>query len=209
MRIEDLKKLIRYSAILTGALSTFTIVISETPIISTQAYSVFNLSIYITLIFWAFYFRFGWRYRILCKLFDRPDFNGTWFGTVKSDWQDENDMETPEKKFAIVIRQSFLNIHLVTYTNIFEAYSYAETLLLEKERGILKIIYHYTQDPTSIGDDRNREGTAILNVRHSKEKIDGVFWSKSKSNGDIEVKKVSSHHAIDFKHARQLSLGII
>lgn len=153
-------------------------------------------------LFWAVFFRWGWKWPLLKRIFPKPDLNGTWFGTLTSDWTDENGNGIPPLEFAIVLRQSFLYIHATTFTDKFIARSYAESLVLETTRGIKLLAYLYAQDTTSPGEENNREGAAELRVIESTPPVlEGRYWSNSKTNGRIKVSRVSMDYAEEFETA--------
>ena len=60
--------------------------------------------------FWGLYFKYGWKWPILKKMFYRPNIIGTWVGELESDWKDNNGNQIPNKKIFVVIRQNFLRV---------------------------------------------------------------------------------------------------
>ena len=103
------------------------------------------------------------------------------------------------------MRQTLLEIHFTTFTNQFVARSYAETFIVDKERGIKQIAYLYRQDNTCIDDENNRAGATELRlVENSTLKMLGQYWSNSKTNGEIEITRISKQHVDSFNEGMEL-----
>lgn len=155
--------------------------------------------------FWAFHFSLGWKLPLLNKIFYRPNLNGTWYGVLTSDWKDENDKTIEPKDFFIVIRQSFLNIHFTTFTDNFVGVSYSETFYLSKDRGIKNVAYLFRKDTSQNNDEILREGATDLRLIEATEnRLEGIFWSNTKTNGTIKVKFLKDIHVDSFEEALKL-----
>ena len=111
-----------------------------------------------------------------------------------------------EKHFSLVVRQTLFSIHVTSHTDQFSAHSFAESLILEPDRGITLLVYLYGQATTTPGDIGNREGAAELRYIESMTlALKGHFWSNQKTNGTIDVSLVSRKHAEDFDSAEEMS----
>jgi len=161
-----------------------------------------SLSITIITFFWSFYFLYGWKWWLLRKIFYRPNLNGTWQGNFVSDWgKNEGEMGDPND-FFIVIRQNFLRIHFTTYTKTFIGYSYSETLNLKKETGLKNVSYLYRKDTSQSNDDNLREGATelrlIINEANESKKLEGKFWTNTRTQGKISVSFLTDDHLDSF-----------
>lgn len=164
-----------------------------------------SFGISFTTLFWAFFFSYGWRVCGLSQIFYRPNLAGTWSGTLKSDWKDENGRGIDPIEFYIVIRQSFLRIHFTTFTDTFIGTSYSETLSLKKETGLKNVAYLYRKETSQDDDMHLREGATELRLIDSKpRKLEGKYWSNIKTNGNIQVSFISKDIVDSYNDAKAL-----
>ncbi|MFC1758509.1 hypothetical protein ACFL2H_07040 [Planctomycetota bacterium] len=205
---NELKRVIQLSVVGTFVIASLGLLLTKANPFTLSTVRWISGGLTCVTIFWAIFFRWGWKCPVLKQVFPKPDLNGTWFGTLTSDWTDDDGNGVPQLQFAIVIRQSFLHIHATTFTDKFMARSYAESLVLDEKRGIKLIAYLYAQDTTSPGEENNREGAAELRVvEASPTVLDGRYWSNAKTNGRIKVSRVSNGHADDFQTASGMQIG--
>ena len=87
---------------------------------------------------WGLYFCYGWKIQYLNKIIYKTNLNGTWFGNYSSTDLDGNEYQG---EIAIIIRQSFLNINVKSFTDKYLSYSFAETLLHDKDSESNQLIY--------------------------------------------------------------------
>ncbi|MBD2168471.1 hypothetical protein H6G04_29250 [Calothrix membranacea FACHB-236] len=202
MSQDELTRIIQISVVGALAVGLVYVYVQKLSLLSFSALGGFSTGLSVVTLFWVFYFRWGWRWPILSKLFNKPDLNGTWLGTLTSDWKDPNGRGVEPKDFVIVVRQSFLYLHFVTFTDSFIAFSYAERFWTDAERGIKKVVYLYGQDCTTLGEEGNREGATELRVEGEPPLcLIGRYWSNTKTNGRIEVRRISKKHVDSFAEA--------
>lgn len=172
-----------------------------------NVYRGISFSITAITFFWTFYFSLGWKLCLLNKLFYRPNLNGTWIGQLSSDWTDENGTIISPIEFFIVIRQSFLRIHFTTFTKEFVGLSYAETFSLDKDTGLKTVAYMYRKDTSQINEDSLREGAAELRLILSEDakRLEGKYWSNTKTQGKISVSFINHQQVDSFESAKKLS----
>jgi hypothetical protein len=205
---SELKRLIQISVIAACLLAILGILISKAEPFSFATSRWISSALTWVTLFWAFFFRWGWKLHVLRQIFPKPNINGTWVGTLTSDWKDAKGNTVGPLDFVIVIRQSFLHIHATTFTSSFVARTYAESLILDADRGIKEFVYLYAQDSTTPGEENNREGAAELRIVESDTtKLTGRYWSNAKTNGRVEVERVSLKHAEDFQSAMAMRRG--
>lgn len=204
MKEEELKRLIGYTVIF--AITNWVIIILSLDIdlISFDSLQHFGTAISGVTLFWIFYFRWGWKWAPFKFLFYRPDLNGTWIGCFQTDWRDDKGRGVPIGEIALTIRQNFLFIHLTSFTVRHVAYSYAETLILDTDRGIHKIIYLYSQSRTNPGTEGDRQGATELDIfGEAPLELVGNFWTNAKSIGFLKVRRVSKYHTTSFAEAKK------
>lgn len=205
---HELKRVIQISVVATCILAILGILISKADPFSFATSRWISSALTCTILFWAFFFRWGWKLRLLNLIFPKPNINGTWVGKLTSDWKDANGNTVGPLDFVIVVRQSFLHIHATTFTVSFVARTYAESLILDNARGLKQLVYLYAQDKTALGEDNNREGAAELRIVESDTTtLTGRYWSNAKTNGRIEVERVSLKYAEDFQSAMAMRRG--
>lgn len=155
-------------------------------------------------IFWWLFLKWGWQYRPFTLLFHRPNLNGTWIGTLKSDFK-ENGIQVEPRQFCIVVRQTFLSIHIKTYTSTSLGVSYGEALILDKEMGTRTLAYLYRQDSSRIRGGKSQLGGAELRLVLSiVNRLEGRYWTDSKTQGEVSLKFVSEEHVDSFDDAVML-----
>ena len=156
--------------------------------------------------FWTGYFTWFWKWPLLKKIFYRPNVNGTWSGQIFSDWIDTNTgKETAPKDFYVVIRQSFLRIHLTTFTESFVGVSYSENFNLSKEKGLKHISYLYRKDTSITTSGNDHDGGAEIRLIESlTNELKGRYWTSQKTNGKISLVFISNTHVDSFIDAAKL-----
>ena len=147
---------------------------------------------------------------LLDKIFYRPNLNVTWSGKLISDWKDENGNSIAPLDFFIVVRQSFIRIHFTTFTEAFVGISYAETFSLDKETGLKNIAFLYRKDTSQSNDDILKEGATELRLilLDKDKRMEGKYWSNTKTQGSINVDFVNNKQVDSFAGAKKLTKKI-
>lgn len=153
---------------------------------------------------WGFYFKYGWKIPYLNKMLYKKNLNGTWFGTYQS-----KDIETKAEyngEIALKIKQDFLNIGIVSYTQNYTNYSYSEILKYKDESDLHELIYVYSQKTHGKIDLNMRSGTSELELKKidGECKLIGKFWTIHGSVGELDLKMVSKKKVDSFEDARLL-----
>jgi len=204
MKVEDIRRIIQVSVLGVIGVATAKVYLSDDTPFSMAGWRAVQLGITVIMVFWAFFFRCGWRWPVFRRLFNRPDLNGTWIGMFSTDWKDENGHSPPPQRMAVVIRQTFLTLHISSFTERLVAHSYAENLILELERGLRYIAYLYAKDTTSIGDPGNREGAAEFRIiEGDRSELIGHYWSNQKTCGRISLRRAGSEHVSSYEDAKR------
>lgn len=205
MKKEELKLIVSLSITIATILGIIYILALGKEFDLTNGFRAMSFGITMTTFFWAFYFSYGWKTWGLRKIFYRPNLSGTWSGKLKSDWKDDNGNQVGDIEFHLVIRQSFIRIHFTTFTESFIGTSYSETLSLKKETGLKNVSYLYRKETSQ--DDNNvlQEGATELRFIDSEiKKLEGKYWSNTKTNGKIEVTFTSDKVVDSFNDAKSL-----
>lgn len=155
-------------------------------------------------IWWLFYFNIGWKIPILNRILYRINLNGTWCGTYES----VSSSSTNINKGDIVIRikQSFLNINIISYTEKYANYSHSEEVKYDENSERYGLIYVYSQKENSPLDLAERNGTAELNIINEKNeyKLEGDFWTIMGTKGKLNLIRVSNDIVNSFKDGQNL-----
>lgn len=207
MRKEEIKLIVYLSIALASILTLTYLVCFSTKIELITIFRGVSFSITAVTFFWTFYFSYGWTFWPFNKLFYRPNINGTWAGTLISDYKGENGKGVPPIEFYIVVRQSFIRIHFTTLTKDFVGLSYAETFSLDKDTGLKNIAYLYRKDSSQLDDNILREGATELRLILSKDekRLKGKYWSNTKTQGSISVIFLNCQKVDSFEHAQTLN----
>jgi hypothetical protein len=204
MKKDELSRIIYISIAISASLTLMYLLINSTY----ELIAFFrgaSFSITVVTLFWTFYFAYGWRLYGFNQIFYRPDLNGTWKGSIISDWKDPNGNTIAPKEIYIVIRQNFLRIHFTTFTETFVGYSYSETFNLKKETGLKNVAYLYRKDTSQSNEDDLREGATELRLIHDNnfKKLDGKYWTNTKTQGKITVEFFNENHVDSFESAKK------
>ena len=129
---------------------------------------------------WKFFYRW---------LVPFPNLNGTWEGTIRSDWMNPETGEViPPIPATIGIKQSFLNISCVVRTGEMRSDSYTGEFRIDPDRQIKQLIYTYSSNPRPKVSDRStpHNGTVVLNiVEDTVKKLEGRYWTERKTTGEM------------------------
>jgi hypothetical protein len=205
LKKEELKNIIYLTISIASIFSIGYLYFLNLKLNGTNLFRSISFGITITTSFWVFYFSKGWKWPLIKNIFYRPDVNGTWKGIIESDYILNGEKIEPIE-FYIVIRQSFIRIHFTTFTQNFVGMSYAETFTLNKDKGLKNLAYMYRKDSSQKNDDLLREGATELRLilSENEKKLEGKYWSNTKTQGIISVKHISKIHVDSFKNAQNL-----
>ena len=131
--------------------------------------------------------------------------NGTWFGEYKS--EDNETGKIFQGEIAIVIRQSFLNVNVTSYTDKYMAFSFGEAILHNKSSDSHQLVYLYSQNQYNPTDDIARKGTSELHllVEANKNRLFGKFWTNYNSKGNLKIVKITNKQVKSFHDAKKIS----
>jgi len=204
MKKNELNKII-YISIAISALLTLAYLFINRSYALIALFRGVSFSITAVTLFWTFYFAYGWKLWGFNRIFYRPNLNGTWKGFIISDWRDADGNTVPPREIYIVIRQNFLRIHFTTFTDTFVGYSYSETFNLKKETGLKNVAYLYRKDTSQSNEDDLREGATELRLINDNKfkKLDGKYWTNTKTQGKISIEFFNENHVDSFESAKK------
>lgn len=204
MKKDELNRIIYISIAISASLTLIYLLINRAYELTTFFRGA-SFSITAVTLFWTFYFAYGWKLWGLNQIFYRPNLNGTWKGLIISDWKDQEGNSIAPKEIYIVIRQNFLRIHFTTFTDNFVGYSYSETFNLKKETGLKNVAYLYRKDTSQSNNDDLREGATELRLINDNnfKKLDGKYWTNTKTQGKITIEFFNKNHVDSFESAKQ------
>jgi len=159
-------------------------------------------------LFWALYFRWAWKWPYMRKILYKPNINGTWLGHFKSNWRDDNGNLQPQKKFVLVIRQTWLTISVKAFTEIQKTNSHIESLIFDDSNGTKILAYLCSEKDNTSGGDL-RKGAAELDLTEGDDlKIfEGNFWTLAGTKGFVRVSCASSKEHVDSFQLANIAWG--
>lgn len=161
-------------------------------------------AVMLTAFFWAFFIRWGWKWPLLRKIFDRPTLGGTWIGHLQSDWTREDNVPATIVPIVFAIRQDFLSLHIQSFTADRVGLSDIAVLVDNKETGITYLSYIYALRDEFRAGQGHQQGAAELRLTHAKrQELRGEYWTNTKTRGRVLLRKYSSTLVHTFGEAAQ------
>lgn len=206
LKKEELKNIVFISIALAAIIAVSYLFILALKLELSSIARAVSFGITVTTFFWTFYFTKGWKWKISNWIFYRPNINGTWSGFIISDYIDDKGNKVDPIEFYIVVRQSFIRIHFTTFTKDFVGVSYAETFALNEDKGLKNVAYLYKKDSTQNNDEYLREGATELRliIGNDEKKLEGKYWSNTKTQGTVSVKQISDDYVDSFSNAQKI-----
>ena len=202
MNEMEIKKLITITVVSSIIVWTASIILFSVNILSLAIFRIFSMTVTTLTLYWAFYFKWGWKMLVLNKIFEKPNLNGTWIGTYRSEDNEKNEYFG---KIVLTIRQSFLFIHFMSLTDKFVSSSYGETLFNNENQGIKQVTYFYSQKRIKPNEENIPQGAAELAIiGNDKDKLlYGDFWTNKPTKGFLKLKFVSSNCVESYQEAEK------
>lgn len=222
MKKEELIKIIRISIVLAVLLGSCYFLINDNVLSLENGYRAIGISVTSISFFWIFYIKWGWKIPLINNIISKPNISGTWKGYLQSDWKDDKGEGIGAKDMYITIRQDFLKTHITTFTDNFIGVSYVESILVDKSKGVRKIIYLYKKETSDFGKQENNEGATELRIikkeytlweiikikikrdKKTPMKLEGTYWTNIKTNGSLEFERISSKHIESYEQGIEM-----
>lgn len=172
-------------------------------------FGLFPKVVSIDLIIVAVFVKWGWKLKVFRGwLVPFPNLNGTWIGSIYSDWKDPaTGSKPPSIPVMLTVSQSFFHISCVMRTSEMESYSYSEGFLIDSERQLKKVAYSYSSKPRLSLSERSipHDGTALFQIiEKPKLKLVGRYWTERLTKGEIMLE----HHANELLEELPDSFGV-
>jgi hypothetical protein len=140
---------------------------------------------------------FIWRWKPLQGwLVPFPDLNGTWKGSISSDWEGDGAAGVEAIPVILSIRQSFGRMSCVMRTAEMESRSYAESFSIKPEDQVRRLCYSYTSRPKQSLRHRStpHDGTALFNIvdASGELRLEGEYWTQRRTTGSVKLAYMSS-----------------
>tara|TARA_Y100000780_G_scaffold219085_1_gene224718 strand:+ start:47454 stop:48077 length:624 start_codon:yes stop_codon:yes gene_type:complete len=137
-----------------------------------------------------FFVKWGWRFPIFKGwLVVVPDLNGTWKGSLQTNWRNPDTGEVPDPIDAyIVIKQSLLKLSCVQMTRESKSWSSSSAINVDSENQIKTLNYVYTNKPRVSVHDRSsaHDGACSLDiVEGGSSKLIGKYWTDRNTKGEM------------------------
>ncbi len=138
-----------------------------------------------------FFIKWAWKWRRFQGwLVPFPDLNGTWQGTIQTNWKDASGNTPGPISVILTIKQTFVHLSCVMRTAEMESHSYVEGFQIDRERQFRQLCYSYTSRPKTGLRDRSapHDGTILFNiVAKSARKLEGEYWTQRQTTGTVKL----------------------
>lgn len=151
------------------------------------AWQSFLLSLTVTGFLFASFYKFGWRLGPLAKWMGRPDLSGVWLGLLSSSYF-RNGHPIP---IVFVIRQTYLDISICSYTAGQRGRSTFEALIQNDRHQIIVLAYIYELEKLYPGAQEKVKGTGEIELLGA-DRLQGFYWTNSPTHGSISLKRRST-----------------
>ena len=151
----------------------------------------------IDLLLIAIFIKWGWKFKFFRGwLVPFPNLNGTWVGSIYSDWVNPETSKKPKPiPVMLTIKQSFFHVSCVMHTGEMRSNSYSEGFIIDADRQIKQLAYSYTSRPNLSLSNRSvsHDGTGVFQIiEKPKPKLSGRYWTERLTKGEIKLEFYST-----------------
>ncbi|GAA2988480.1 hypothetical protein [Actinokineospora diospyrosa] len=162
-----------------------------------------TLAVTATTLFWATYAKWGWKWRLLRLIFERPRIAGTWTGHLESNWVPQNQEGTTTIPIIFVIRQTLLTVTIQSYTQGMEGSSQVANLITQIDSGSVLVSYVYMLRREFTPGSGHQQGAGELRL-YGKDELRGAYWTNDGNRGRITLRHIDKKHCTSIKEAQGL-----
>ena len=120
-----------------------------------------------------------------------PNLNGTWKGTIKSNWINPKINEKPAPiPVILTIKQTLFHISCVMRTQEMASYSFTSGFMVDEESQMKRLAYSYNSKPSLDVRQRSPEhfGTIFFDIVEKPDlRMKGEYWTERNTTGIIEM----------------------
>ena len=198
LQFNELKKLIWFFiglvALSAGFICVVQYVLSTTDWIKTSlsVWQVLSFSITSSLlIIGVLLNKFRIKHLWLGNLLSKPSINGLWKGRLISSYKkDVDDDPLPPIEIYFYIKQTYFAISIQSFTKSQRSESILATIYTNNFSSSTKFMYIYQLTRTKNSENKITLGSGELLITDNCSKMEGVYWTNSVTNGEIEMKLV-------------------
>lgn len=132
-----------------------------------------------------------WTSKTLARWLGRPSIHGIWWGTLDTDWRDEDGKTPPPIPIAFVIRQSYLFASIQSFTERQPAKSKFEFLGVDEKTTDTHLAYVYELHRTAYGENKLTTGYGYLTLQDNEKVLAGDYWTNSPTQGTLRLKFIT------------------
>ena len=149
-----------------------------------------SAAFWLSLVAW-FFSECAWRSIIFRKwLVLVPDLNGTWKGSLQSDWMNPKTEAPPRPIGAyMVIRQSLFSISCVQITAESKSWSRSSAISMDSKNQRKSLDFIYSNEPEVLlgSQSADHEGACSLEIIDGDtRKLKGKYWTLRNTKGSME-----------------------
>lgn len=132
-----------------------------------------------------------WTSKTLARWLGRPSIHGIWWGTLDTDWRDEDGETPPPIPIAFVIRQTYLFASIQSFTERQPAKSKFEFLGVDEKTTDTHLAYVYELHRTAYGENKLTTGYGYLTLQDHEKVLAGDYWTNSPTRGTLRLKFIT------------------
>jgi len=141
-------------------------------------------------LFWVFY-RWIWRWGPIPKWTGQPVLRGVWLGHLSSDYRRAPTDAPLKKPIVFVVRQTFLSLHIQSFTDTQVGESKVEALLLNPRTQATRLAYVFELKNEFPGTRTLVNGAGDLELLADQSVLQGSYWTSSPTHGSMRLRRMS------------------
>jgi hypothetical protein len=132
-----------------------------------------------------------WVWPKLANWLGRPIVHGLWWGTLYTDYRQNDDKQHEPILIAFVISQSYLSLSIQSFTKRQPAASTLETLYVDDKTKNAQLRYVFEMIRRAYAENKITNGYGELTLQDDGKKLEGHYWTNSPTQGRLELKLIS------------------
>jgi hypothetical protein len=145
--------------------------------------------------------KWAWKDRPFRWFHSVRDLGGTWLGHLQSSWDDGDDVPTPIP-IVFVVKQSFVELHIQSYTAARHGSSYVAHLLCHEGSGENRLVYVYSlREEFKAGEGAQQGAAEVRIVFEPNLEMRGEYWTNTETRGTLLLRRQTDEHVTSFESA--------